>query len=48
MNVPNGNISGNTLVWQKINFPALNTTSIRINVTGALNTYSRITEVEAY
>ncbi len=48
VNVPNGSISGNTLVWQRIAFPALTTTGIRINVTGALNAYSRITEVEAY
>ncbi len=48
VNVPGGIISGNTLVWQRIAFPAVNTTAIRINVTGALNSYSRITEVEAY
>jgi hypothetical protein len=45
--VPNGSISGNNLVWRKINFPALTTSSIRIMVTGALNGYSRVTEVEA-
>jgi len=47
INVPNGIISGNNLVWRKINFPTLTTSSIRIVVTGALNGYSRITEVEA-
>jgi hypothetical protein len=47
INVPNGSISGNNLVWRKINFPTLTTSSIRIVVTGALNGYSRITEVEA-
>jgi hypothetical protein len=46
--VQNGNISGNRLVWQKISFPALTTTGIRIVVTGALNAWSRIVEVEAY
>jgi Bacterial Ig domain/F5/8 type C domain len=48
VNVPGGVISGSNLVWQRIAFPALTTTAIRINVTGALNSYSRITEVEAY
>jgi hypothetical protein len=46
--VPNGAISGNNLVWRQITFPALTTSKIRIYVTGALNTWSRITEVEAY
>ncbi len=48
VNVPNGSISANNLVWRRINFPALTTSSIRIMVTGALNGYSRITEVEAH
>jgi len=46
--VPNGIVSGNRQVWQKISFPALTTSRIRIIVTGALNGYSRITEVEVY
>ncbi len=48
VDIPNGNISGNNLVWQRIAFPSVTTTSIRVNVTNALNSFSRITEVEAY
>jgi beta-lactamase superfamily II metal-dependent hydrolase len=46
--VPGGNITGNNQVWRQITFAAITTTKIRIYVTGALNSYSRITEVEAY
>jgi hypothetical protein len=46
--VPNGAISGNNLVWRQVTFAPLTTTKIRIYVTAALNSYSRITEVEAY
>jgi hypothetical protein len=46
--VPGGVVSGNTLVWRQITFAPLTTTKIRIYVTGALSTWSRITEVEAY
>jgi len=48
LTVPGGNISGNTLVWRHVTFGALSTSAIRVLVTGALNGYSRITEVEAY
>ena len=46
--VPGGAISGNTLVWRQVTFAALTTTKIRILVTGALATWTRIPEVEAY
>ena len=46
--VPGGVISGNNLVWRQLTFAAVTTTKIRVYVTGALNTWSRITEVEAY
>src|SRR5262249_27235650 len=35
-------------VWTQVRFEAITTAKIRIYVTGALNSYSRITEVEAY
>jgi hypothetical protein len=41
-------VSGNRLVWRQLTFAALTTTKIRVLVTGALNTWSRITEIEAY
>jgi hypothetical protein len=46
--VPGGTVSGNNLVWRQLTFSALTTSAIRVWVTGALNGYSRITEVEAY
>ena len=46
--VPGGAVSGNNLVWRQITFGAITTSKIRILVTGALNVWSRIAEVEAY
>jgi hypothetical protein len=43
-----GSVSGNNLVKRTVNFTAFTTTKIRVNVTNALATYSRITEVEAW
>ncbi len=43
-----GAITGNNLVWRQVTFTALTTPKIRIMVNGALNTWSRITEVEAW
>jgi hypothetical protein len=43
-----GSVSGNNLVKRTVNFAAYTTNRIRINVTNALNSYSRITEVEAW
>lgn len=46
--VSGGSVSGNNLVWRKFTFASVATTAIRINVRNALNSYSRIVEVEAY
>ena len=46
--VPGGSVTGNNLVWRKFTFSAISTSAIRVNVRSALNTYSRITEIEAY
>jgi hypothetical protein len=43
-----GTVSGNSLVKRTVNFSPYTTDRIRINVTNALNTWSRITEVEAW
>ena len=43
-----GTVSGNQLVKRTVNFTATTTDRIRINVTNALSSYSRITEVEAW
>jgi hypothetical protein len=46
--VPGGTVSGNTLVWRQITFGAVTTTKIRVLIASALDTWSRVTEVEAY
>jgi hypothetical protein len=46
--VPGGAISGNTLVWRRLAFPSVETDRIRLRVTHALGTWSRIVEVEAW
>ncbi len=43
-----GTVSGNNLVKRTVNFTAYTTDRIRINITNALYSYSRITEVEAW
>lgn len=46
--IPGGSIGGNNLVWRKFTFSAITTTAIRVNVRNSADSYSRITEVEAY
>jgi FtsP/CotA-like multicopper oxidase with cupredoxin domain len=46
--VPGGSITNNTLVWNKINFPAITTSQIRVNVTAGRGGSSRIVEIEAW
>ena len=46
--VPGGNVTGNDRVWRKFTFAPLTTSSIRVVVTRALGSWSRITEIEAY
>jgi hypothetical protein len=41
-------VSGNNLVSRSVTFPAFTTDRIRVRVTKALDTYSRITEIEAW
>jgi len=43
-----GSVSGNNLVKRTVSFAAFSTRRIRINITGALASYSRITEIEAW
>jgi hypothetical protein len=43
-----GSVSGNNLVKRTVNFSAFSTDRVRINVTAALASFSRITEVEAW
>ena len=46
--VPGGSVSGNNLVWRKFSFPAVSTDRIRVQITAALESFSRVIEVEAY
>ena len=48
VDVPNGLIANNTLVWRKVVFAPLATSKIRIWITAALNGYSRMMEAEAW
>ena len=41
-------VSGNNLVKRTVNFAAFTTDRIRVNVTSALSSHSRITEIEAW
>ena len=43
-----GTVAGNNLVMRTVNFTAFTTDRIRINITGALASYSRLVEVEAW
>ena len=46
--VPNGSVTGNNKVWRQITFAAVTTTKIRVVVNNALNSRSRIVELEAW
>jgi len=48
VNVEGGNVVGNDKVWQQFVFAPVNTTRIRVLVSGAMNNFSRIVEVEAW
>jgi hypothetical protein len=43
-----GSVAGNNLVKRTVSFSAYTTDRVRINITGALASFSRITEVEAW
>jgi RHS repeat-associated protein len=46
--VTGGSVSGNNLVWKKINFTAINTSKIRVVANSAVDGVVRLVEVEAY
>ena len=43
-----GTVTGNTLVKRTVTFNAFTTDRIRVNITNALSSYSRLTEIEAW
>ncbi|HVG71990.1 MAG TPA: S8 family serine peptidase [Vicinamibacterales bacterium] len=46
--IPGGAVTSNSLVWRRFTFAPITTPRIRVLVTGALASYSRITELEAW
>jgi glucose/arabinose dehydrogenase len=48
LDVPAGNVTGNNRVWRRFTFAPINTTAIRVVVNGAMASYARITELEAW
>ena len=47
LTVPGGSVAANNLVWKRLTFSPVKTTKIRVLVTQALASWSRIAEVEA-
>jgi hypothetical protein len=43
-----GTVAGNNLVKRTVSFPAVTTDRIRVQVTQAIDHWSRITEIEAW
>jgi hypothetical protein len=41
-------VTNNNLVWRQVQFAPVTTTKIRIHITGFLNGFSRVMEVEAW
>jgi hypothetical protein len=48
LTVPGGTVASNNFVWRQVTFAPITTTRIRVLVTAALASYSRITELEAW
>src|SRR6185369_1867418 len=46
--VPNGSVTGNNKVWRQFIFSPIATSKVRVLVNNALNTRSRIVELEAW
>jgi hypothetical protein len=46
--IPGASATGNNLVWRSFTFPSVSTDKIRVLINGALASYSRITEIEAW
>jgi hypothetical protein len=48
LTVPNGSVTGNNQVWRQFSFSPITTSKVRVLVNNALNTRSRIVELEAW
>src|ERR1043166_9137532 len=48
ISVPGAAITGKSLVWRQFLFAPITTSKIRVYITGALNGFSRVMEVEAW
>jgi hypothetical protein len=48
VNMPGGSVAGNNKVWRKFTFTPITTSKVRVLINNALNSRSRIVEVEAW
>jgi glucose/arabinose dehydrogenase len=48
LDVPNGTAANNSFVWRRFTFTPVATSAVRVVIDGALNNFSRITEIEAW
>jgi RHS repeat-associated protein len=48
LDVPGGNVTGNNNVWRQFKFTPITTNRVRVLVNAALDSYSRLVEVEAW
>jgi hypothetical protein len=46
--IPGTTVTNNNLVWRKLTFAPVATTRIRIVITAAVDSWSRLAEVEAW
>jgi len=46
--ITNGNVTGNNKVWKQFTFPAITTNRVRVLTNASPDSYSRITELEAW
>ena len=46
--IPGGAVTGNRLVWKQVVFAPVTTTAVRIYITGSMDGWSRLAEVEVY
>ncbi len=46
--IPGGNVTGNNKVWKQFTFPTISTSKIRVLSSASPDSYSRVTEIEAW
>ena len=48
MDIPGANVTGNNHVWRQFTFADITTAKIRVLINNSLQSFSRVTEIEAY